>query len=51
MKSATDLTSLSENGDGPQYWSEHGSLLAPSSEIKQIKDSTSQKKINSSSNK
>ena len=43
MKSATDLTSLSENGDGPQYWSEHGSLLAPSSEIKQIKDSTSQK--------
>ena len=37
MKSATDLTSLSENGEGPQYWSEHGSLLAPSSEIKQIK--------------
>lgn len=37
MKSATDLTSLSENGEGPQYWSEHGALLAPSSEIKQIK--------------
>lgn len=37
MKSATDLTSISENGEGPQYWSEHGSLLAPSSEIKQIK--------------
>lgn len=37
MKFATDLTSLSENGEGPQYRSEHGSLLAPSSEIKQIK--------------
>lgn len=34
MKSATPLTSTSENALGPQYWSEQGSLLAPSSNDK-----------------
>jgi hypothetical protein len=32
MKSETAWTSTSENADGPQYVSEHGSLLAPPSE-------------------
>ena len=34
MKSATPLTSTSEKALGPQYWSEQGSLLAPSSDNK-----------------
>lgn len=36
MKSATPLTSTSENAFGPQYMSEHGSLLAPSSNDKKL---------------